>query len=454
MKHRAYRQHRFDKNPPQTGAVLIVVLWVATGLVTVVLLFGQSMMFYYRTAENSLAGIQSEQAIEGALRYICFVLENNEEPGRFPTEDTYTPEAIPIGDSNAWIIGRDTSTEQSVLPVYGIIDECAKLNLNTATAEMLENLPNMTPEFAAAIVDWRDEDDEVSESGAESDSYLLLNPSYECKNAVFESLFELNLVYNATYDLLFGEDANLNGILDPHENDGLTHLPQDDQNGTLMKGLLEYVTIYSREPNQDSEGEQRTNVNGDDDETLNELLSQTFDSERAEEIEQQLGGEDEFENLIEVYQNSEMTLEEFNQIANSITTTDDEFIHGRVNVNTAPVEVLMCIPGIDENEANNLISHRSGQATDNLASIAWITEVLDEESAAEAGSYLTTHTYQYRVDIAAVGQNGKGFRRFFFIVDLSEGEANVIYRRDLSEMGWALGETVLQELAYSKEQRG
>ena len=51
-------------------------------------------------------------------------------------------------------------------PWFGLVDEGSKLNLNTATAAMLEALPRMTPQLAAAIIDWRDTDSTVSDNGA------------------------------------------------------------------------------------------------------------------------------------------------------------------------------------------------------------------------------------------------------------------------------------------------
>ena len=39
-----------------------------------------------------------------------------------------------------------------------------------------------------------------------------------------------------------------NGVLDPNENDGDANPPTDNMDGTLDPGLLEYVTVYTREP--------------------------------------------------------------------------------------------------------------------------------------------------------------------------------------------------------------
>src|ERR1043166_6895475 len=50
-------------------------------------------------------------------------------------------------------------------------------------------------------------------------------------------------------DILYGEDANLNGLLDPNENDGPQTLPDDNRDGRLDHGIFEYLTVYSRQPN-------------------------------------------------------------------------------------------------------------------------------------------------------------------------------------------------------------
>jgi hypothetical protein len=105
----------------------------------------------------------------------------------------------------------------------------------------------MTPQLAAAIIDWRDENDEVSTDGAEESTYQRLNPAYRCKNAPFESVDELRLVFGMTLDILAGEDSNRNGILDPNEDDLDTSAPWDNRDGRLDPGLWEYVTVYSKE---------------------------------------------------------------------------------------------------------------------------------------------------------------------------------------------------------------
>ncbi|MDP8243366.1 MAG: type II secretion system protein GspK [Candidatus Hinthialibacter antarcticus] len=445
ISHRIKRNHN-----AQSGAVLIIVLWIAAGLVTVALLFGQSMMFEYRISENSKAGAQAEFAVESAARYATHILENLETSGSVPDEDEYYPEAVQIGESLLWMIGRNHQDSTDSIPEFGLIDEGSKLNINTATVEMLEALPGMTEQFAAAIIDWRDEDDEVTENGAEADAYAMLNPSYQCKNAPFETVFELRMVYQADDDVLFGEDANLNGLLDPNESDGDISLPSDNRDGALDAGLFEYVTVYSRVPNTNSEGEARVNINGDDDQALTTLFTETFGSERGGQITTSQGqGQDDFTSLLQFYMVSGLSEEEFAQIETEISISDDEYQPGLINVNTASAIVLACVPGIDESQAQEIASQQADHLEDN--SVAWVKDILGDENTIQAGPYLTGQSYQFTVDAAAVGRHGRGFRRTRFVIDLSEGEAKIVYRRDLSGMGWALGERLRRDLMQWKE---
>ncbi|HLK88922.1 MAG TPA: hypothetical protein VKZ18_03455 [Polyangia bacterium] len=58
--------------------------------------------------------------------------------------------------------------------------------------------------IVAAIMDWRDADDETRPNGAESDYYLSLNPPYRAKNGFFDSPEELLLVRGVTPELFYG----------------------------------------------------------------------------------------------------------------------------------------------------------------------------------------------------------------------------------------------------------
>ena len=73
---------------------------------------------------------------------------------------------------------------------------------------MLQNLPQITPDIAAAMYDWQSGSNATpSTGGAKSETYSTLNPPYLCKSAPYETLDELRLVYGMNMDYLYGEDA-------------------------------------------------------------------------------------------------------------------------------------------------------------------------------------------------------------------------------------------------------
>jgi len=437
----------------ERGTVLVVVMWIALGLVSVALYFGHSMVFEYRAADNSAAGAEAAQAVEGARRYVSFILANLEEPDAMPDIESYVYEQALVGDATFWLIGRRNEDEPDDVPVFGLVDEGSKLNLNTATLEMLEALPGMPIELAAAIIDWRDEDGELTPDGAESETYLLRDQKYVCKDSNFETVEELRLLVEGELDVLYVEDANRNGVRDPNEDDGDEMWPDDNRDGNLDPGLLEYLTVYTREPNKRDDGSERININDGTGQELRQLLEETFGQERANEIQNAGGpGGTDVRSVLEYYIQSNMTQEEFSEVYDALTVSDDDFVEGLVNVNTASTSVLACLPGIGEEYASQLVAYRQGKTADELDTVAWVTEVLDDESAIEAGPYITTRTYQFAADVAAVGHLGRGFRRTLFIFDTSGDEPQVVYRRDQTRLGWPLGAEIRQLYASIKEQ--
>jgi len=134
-------------------------------------------------------------------------------------------------------------------------------------------------------------------------------------------------------------------------------------------------------------------------------------------------------------------------IYSDITASTSRYKRGRVNINTAPAAVLACLPGMDDNSAQQIVNYR--QTAANLTSIAWIADALGTGNPAltqlAAGDYITTQSYQFTADVAALGRHGRGYRRVKFIFDITEGTPKILYRQDLTRLGWALGETVRQE---------
>ena len=125
-----------------------------------------------------------------------------------------------------------------------------------------------------------------------------------------------------------------------------------------------------------------------------------------------------------------------------------------MNVNTASQAVLECIPGIGVDHAATLVTYRESNPSA-LNTIAWVDQAINNEQvAAQAGPYITTHSYQYTADIAAVGPHNRGYQRVRFVFDTSEGQPIIVRRQDLTHMGWALGKDTRTDLLASAKEKG
>lgn len=248
--------------------------------------------------------------------------------------------------------------------IYGVVDEASKLNVNVCDIKQLMKLPGMNQPLADAIEKWRQE--EGHDNG-------------------FSTLRQLGIVDFADREVLYGEDSNLDGLLDNNENDGDAQPPMDDQDGQLDRGVLAYLTVYSYELNQDGQGRSRININTADALELEDALeidpsyakwidfnrdySQISDILDKQENESGAGSKEEGGDPMK-----RPTFELFRLIADRITVDQEKVIPGRININTASREVLMTLPGIPQEMALAIIEHRRG-LTEGFESIAEVLAV-------------------------------------------------------------------------------
>jgi len=453
------------------GSVLVMVIWILFGLVAITLYFGNSMSLELRASDNRVAGEQAELAVEAARRYISLVLSNNPNPGSMLSPNLYQCAAVPVGDAHFWLIGRTNSDNAPAsVPTWGLIDEASKINLNTAGSNVLYWVPRMTPELLNSIIAWRSSSTNataINSGGAESETYLRLQPAYNAKNAPFETLGELRMIYNMDMVMLFGEDPNLNGILDPNENDGEKLPPADDQDGKLDPGFFEFFTIYSQEPTVATNGTARYN-----------LTTQAGVEGLYTNLVSQLGQT----RAIQLFGNALMLQQQSNPTTNSAVNcpllfyvaskmTQAEFapiepsirgssIKGLVNVNTASSTVLACLMDGDTATATQLVNYRAANQANALNSntVSWVSTVItDTTILAKLAPRITGLSYQCTADVAALGHDGRGYRRARFVYDTVPMVGTnalppmIVYRQDLTDLGWSLGKQVRDRWVLGKK---
>jgi DNA uptake protein ComE-like DNA-binding protein len=189
------------------------------------------------------------------------------------------------------VVAGDSTDATSKAVRFGLTDESGKLNLNSlvawqansalnltddTTRAFLMNLPYMTNDVADAILDFIDTDDTARQYGVESDYYSTQSPAYRAANGPLQSLDDLLLVKGVTPALLYGEDLNRNGILDPGED-----LNGD---GYFDRGWSAYLTVSSAERNVQQDGSSRININQQDLPSLYDQLSGLLGQKQAQFI--------------------------------------------------------------------------------------------------------------------------------------------------------------------------
>jgi type II secretory pathway component PulK len=283
----AVRSVHAGRGGGRRGVVLLAVLVIVVVLALAAYQFSELMLAEYKSADSYARSVQARALAESGVYYAAVAMSSSDNVtnllGGNPFANSAAFQGVLVRQSDTpRFQGRfsilspldpDLAAAGSAGFRFGITDESGKINLNAllridssgqVAHDMLMLLPNMTEDVANAILDWIDPDDDTRSSGAESDYYSTLNPPYRCKNGPLDSLEELLFVRGVTPQLLFGNDRNRNGILDPDEDDG---------SGVLDRGWSAYLTVYSRERNLDSTGNPRININMSDLTTLQQQLS-------------------------------------------------------------------------------------------------------------------------------------------------------------------------------------
>ncbi len=440
------------------------------------------------------------------------------------------------------VVASDSTDATSKAVRFGLTDESGKLNLNSlvawqansalkltddTTRAFLMNLPYMTNDVADAILDFIDADDTARQYGVESDYYSTLSPPYRAANGPLQSLDDLLLVKGVTPALLYGEDLNRNGILDPGED-----LNGD---GYFDRGWSAYLTVSSAERNVQQDGSSRININQQDLPGLYDQLSgllgqkqaqfivayrmngpnpppaqqgqqpkgspqpQRTQPQRAQQPQrqaQQPGGNNAIANsrggrnsgqtvlrdgmqlpmppatgkvtITSIYQliggsvnialnggrpksvNSPFSSSPgqvasyLPQMLDQLSLSDDLFIKGRINVNTASMQVLLGLPNMTVQLATQITAAQTAGSTSQSSSTqapratnAWLVVegLCSANTMQNLDPYLTARGDVYRVQSVGFFDEGGPVVRLEAVIDAAVAPARILNIRDLTELG-------------------
>jgi general secretion pathway protein K len=415
------------------GSIFIAASWVLIALAAMCLVLAQQMRVEVLASGNRLAQMQADAVERGGEQYVLSQIDGSN--GDAVTVCSQYGGPLQVGAGYFWLIAANPDNPQQY--TYGITDEAGKISLNSASATTLENLPNMTSDVAASIVAWRSTT--ITAQTSDDNSYYQGLPQpYQCKMNPFESVEELLLVRNVagqSPDLLFGYDANHNGVIDAAElsTGGMATQINAAQNGAL--GLFPLVTCFSVEPNTGASGGARINVNTPGNSRLTTLLQKAVPGRAGAIIAQANRGRP-FRNIFDFAVRTGMTSAQFSSIANAITTSPAPTVTGLVNVNTASAQVLACLPGLTASDAQALIAKRQSNTT--TMGLAWVLDALGSTKAVGVGSAITGRSFRFSADVVGVSGDGRAYKRVRIVVDSSQSPPRIIYRKDLTDLGWPL----------------
>jgi type II secretory pathway component PulK len=420
--------------------VLVLVLVLLVFVVALALALAREVRVELAVASQQADGVRLRALADSALDRALAELRLDTTPGDTLFEPWRDDEAnfrgAPRDGGRVWWLITEGDPGDGREVRYGLRDEASKLDLNLASREQLLALPGITEEAVDGIIDWRDDDDEALEQGAESTYYTALDPAYAAKNTFFESLEELRRVRGIDDAMLYGEDRNRNGALDPGEDDGDASWPPDDADGELDRGLVDYLTVFARDTNLTQAGEARLVWNDTNAGDLRARLEGAgMGGQALERLVNMRGFGFQANSLAELVGFPEVDQAAAKILLEEVAVTDSPVIPGRINVNTAAREVIAGLPGLEAEDVESILQGRLDPEAD-LSSPAWLLGTLSRQKFQGIVDSITTRSDQFLVQVVVLLDGTSRFRRIEALVDRAQTPIRVLFRRDLTALGF------------------
>ncbi len=332
----------------QRGLSLVSTLWILTILSILAAQLLYSIHIEQRTQRNFLDRSKFHYAARAGFEWTLAVMRDDQTP--FDSLGEIWAEPIQGQVEDGIQIGNFLNYQVTV------VDEASKVNINIADVGLISNL---LAQVGAPPDDARTED--------------LANKIVEGRP--YRTVRDLARIEGMTSELLYGNPEQERVV-----SGSASGLPTDSRQPiAIPPGLVGLATIYSVDASTDPSGEALVDVNTAEANQLTEIRTQqnqpVFTQAEAESLIQQR----EFDRFAALMDVQAVSDELFNNIRDQLTTEDagggeteekanvqegtpqipDE--SGKININTADVETLASVEGIDQGIAERIVSHREGQ---------------------------------------------------------------------------------------------
>jgi DNA uptake protein ComE-like DNA-binding protein len=474
------------------GVVLLLVLVVVMMLALGSLGFAELMLNEHNAAKTasrqSQARAFAESGAEVARQFLDrYPNDIQTAGGLYDNPQRFSSQLVADDDSphergRFTILAPKIDDTAVTGPRYGLQDESAKINLatilnydqssgstdggdtvadNTNAHVILMGLPGMTDDTADAILDWIDADDTPRDQGAESDFYGGLDHGYTPRDRPPASIEELLLVRGVTPELLFGYDAVKMGYT---SSDAVSAAISSGTvtDGAMDHGWAAYLTLWSAESTLKADGTPKINLNQSDLQTLANQLNAVFEPTWAQYIVayRQAGGTigspldliggsvssgtgaTNSPPLKSPFTSDTSAMGQYlPQLFDNCTTVSGTAIPGRININQAPRTVLLCIPGMTTDLADQIISNRqpdpaSPSAKPDQTCPAWplIEGIIPLTTMKTMLPYITAGGSVYKAQIIGHFDKGNPVARLEVLLDATQHPTRVVFWKDMSHM--------------------
>lgn len=391
------------------GMVLVIVLWAVALLAALALVFANTVYFSQNRLKYISEATLVDQSVQSAAAGIDSLLLADDPAVDLP-EDKWSKSAdnslsFDINELSMNVVSLDGGIRR-----IGAADESARLNANTATAEMLAKLPDMDAGLAEEFVRLRE----------------LLPKNGGLTGPICDS-YELERILRQ----VFGSDDSIGVTAGKTTTGGES---DDERIATLMLNL----TVYTRQPNTDADGKARININTASKAELRNRLGGVLSHEQIDAIITSRNY-DKFNNIGQVLTRKlrvglfliTISTQQFQQMADIITAGDEKILDGMINVNTAGEDVLRTLPGMTEDAITEIISFREFRAASGSGiggtSPAWLLEVISPQIFEQMCDKITTRSCQFRYRVTATTDE-KQYEKLF-VVERYNGKTATLFSR-------------------------
>ena len=242
----------------ESGIALILVLWVMVLLIALGTEFALSMKTEVNTTRNFKEDAETYYLAKAGMNLAKAEILSDAQFHSWTEEKGYIFGPVASGNNEAGNTAEPNTAQANVpgaepeqefeapeppqrteLPLgkgfihYSIRDENGKININTASRDVLSkalaanglSLGSDRDTIVDSILDWIDKDDRHRVNGAESDYYRGLSPAFSAKNGPLDSLEELLRVRGVTPELFYGsEEYNSEESSDAENAPGLARI--------------------------------------------------------------------------------------------------------------------------------------------------------------------------------------------------------------------------------------